>query len=276
MDSILDKNYSLYSQNPNINIIVDTDQYSTDFMKCLRHAGEEADGILDSYEALYDEQCGPKRERVAALDIAVLGGLDGRADQAFSQIHHLYSASEDSSLNLGDIYLLADTSIMFLLQKGMNIIQTPVRPGFLTENVGIIPIGRPSIITTKGLEWDVTDWSTEFGGQISTSNHIKANVVRVKTTERVLFTVQVADTGVLPPPHVNVKRNEIIQQKGIIVKGEEKLDEEDDTRSKGEKEREKEEAKGGSKEEVAQQSSKRGEEAEKGRSEPQSKKRKLA
>ena len=245
MDSISDETYNLYSNDPNINIIVDTDQYSTDFMKCLRHASEEADGILDSYEAQYNEQWGLKRERVPALDVAVLGGLDGRADQAFSQIHHLYSASEDFGLNLGDIHLFADNSIMFLLQKGMNIIQTPVKPGFLTEDVGIIPIGRPSMITTKGLEWDVVDWSTEFGTQISTSNHIKAKTVRVKTTERVLFTVELAEMEDVPASHITEKKNEINERGGTDLIENQIFDEKDNRLSskKGEKEKEREESK---------------------------------
>ena len=243
MDSISGHLYNSCFKNPNINFIVDTDQYSTDFMKCLRHASEKADVILESYEAQYNEQGGSQRERVAVLDAAVLGGLDGRADQAFSQIHHLYSASEDFSLNLGDIYLLADRSIIFLLQKGMNIIQTPVKPGYLTENVGIIPVGRPSIITTKGLEWDVTDWSTEFGTQISTSNHIKAKTVRVKTTERVLFTVELAEMEDLATSEMSEKRNKIGEKGGEYLEGKEKADEMDNTASskKSEKEIEKEE-----------------------------------
>ena len=213
-------------------------------MKCLRHASEKTDVILDSYEAQYNEQGASQRERVTALDVAVLGGLGGRADQAFSQIHHLYSASEDFSLNLGDIYLLADRSIMFLLQKGMNIIQTPVKPGFLTENVGIIPIGRPSIITTKGLEWDVTDWSTEFGTQISTSNHIKAKTVRVKTTERVLFTAELAEMEDLATSDLSERNYESIEKEWEDSEGKEKVEEKDNTSSgkKGEKEVENEES----------------------------------
>lgn len=65
-------------------------------------------------------------------------------------------------------------------------------PDLLTENVGIIPLGRPSVITTRGLEWDVTEWTTEFGGQISTSNHIRSGVIEVETSERVVFTVELA------------------------------------------------------------------------------------
>ena len=181
-DSILPEVADYYSQR-GVQLNKDNDQYSTDFMKCLKQIGMQVEPILGDRSRL---------TQAAALDVVVLGGLGGRADQAFSQIHHLYLASEDISLDLGDIYLVTPKSIIFVLHKGMNSIRTPVSPGLLTENVGIIPTGRPSIISTKGLEWDVEDWSTEFGTQMSTSNHIKANVVRVKTTERVLFTVELA------------------------------------------------------------------------------------
>ena len=182
-DSILPDAVEYYSQR-GVPLIKDIDQYSTDFMKCLKYIDIQVEYILGDRSKL---------TQAAALDVVVLGGLGGRADQAFSQIHHLYLASEDISLDLGDIYLVTPKSIVFVLHKGLNSIRTPVSPGFLTENVGIIPTGRPSVISTRGLEWDVEDWSTEFGTQISTSNHVKANVVRVKTTERVLFTVELAD-----------------------------------------------------------------------------------
>ena len=125
------------------------------------------------------------------LDIAIFGGLGGRADQAFSQLHHLYvSAHEGPTVSKGDLYLITPESIVFLLEEGLNKIQTPLDTGFFKENVGIIPVAKPSVITTRGLEWDVTDWPTEFGVQISTSNHIKSDIIEVETTERVLFTLE--------------------------------------------------------------------------------------
>lgn len=128
------------------------------------------------------------------LDVAVFGSLGGRADQAFSQLHQLYLiASTKFPSGSGDVYLLTPESVIFVLEIGLNRIRTPVGITFFTENVGIIPIARPSVITTRGLEWDVTDWPTAFGTQMSTSNHIKADIVEVETTERVLFTLEFAE-----------------------------------------------------------------------------------
>ncbi len=59
------------------------------------------------------------------------------------------------------------------------------------KHVGILPVGGPSVITTRGLEWDVREWRTEFGGRVSTSNHVlpETEVVEVETTREVLFTI---------------------------------------------------------------------------------------
>lgn len=126
------------------------------------------------------------------MDVAIFGSLGGRADQAFSQLHHLYTCSQDVPSMIGDLYLITAESVMFLMEKGKNKIHAPVGPSHFTENIGIIPIGRSSIITTHGLEWDVEDWTTEFGAQMSTSNHIRAEIVEVETSERVLFTLEIA------------------------------------------------------------------------------------
>jgi thiamine pyrophosphokinase len=167
------------------------------------------------------------------LDVLVLGGLGGRVDQAFSQIHHLYSValhnshqpsvSSSASIHPHEpkenktrshirLFLLSEESISFILLPGLNRILTSGtnnshtgKPSkakeegleqdqefYLSKNVGIIPLTGPATITTTGLEWDVTDWKTEIGGQISTSNHIRANEVNVTTTWPVLFTVEFA------------------------------------------------------------------------------------
>jgi thiamine pyrophosphokinase len=59
----------------------------------------------------------------------------------------------------------------------------------LGKHIGIIPLKECSILTTEGLEWDVTDWPTEFGGQMSTSNLVKEDWVTIVTSKAVLFTI---------------------------------------------------------------------------------------
>ncbi|KAL4941926.1 thiamine pyrophosphokinase [Aspergillus oleicola] len=191
-----------------VTIIQDKDEYSTDFTKSLRFIQQiKGDG----------------------LSILVLGGLGGRVDQAFSQIHHLYLISEERKKSQtqnesqgeaenkgggkkGNLYLISEESITFILSPGVNTIHTPrtnrpltpsspspsippsqpSQPYLLEENIGIIPLSGPASITTTGFQWDVQDWETQIGGQISTSNHIRAEIVSVESKVPVLFTVELA------------------------------------------------------------------------------------
>lgn len=44
---------------------------------------------------------------------------------------------------------------------------------FEGATVGLVPLGCPvRALTTNGLKWDVSDWPSSFGGNISTSNHL--------------------------------------------------------------------------------------------------------
>ncbi|KAL9086347.1 MAG: hypothetical protein Q9165_007133 [Trypethelium subeluteriae] len=179
LDSIRDE-VKRYYEEQGTAVLQDTDQYTTDLTKCLKFL----------HEARVDDT-----ERASRLENTVLiGGLGGRADQAFAQIHQLYEAVEKPELECGNIYFLTPKSMIFLLEKGVNTISTPL-PSCITENVGIIPIGKPAVITTKGLEWDVENWKTSFGTQVSTSNHIKASEVEITTSERFLFTMELVSSS---------------------------------------------------------------------------------
>lgn len=161
----------------------DPDQYSTDFVKCLKWIRKYIKHLHGS---------GAEAETAAQLDVVAIGGLGGRVDQGLSQIHHLYLAQDDPQLLDGRLYLLSEQSLSFVLGGGQNVIH--VDPENFNENVGIVPVLGPATITTKGLEWNVENWKTEFGGQISTSNHIRSNKVEVSFEgKRPLFTVELGD-----------------------------------------------------------------------------------
>ena len=153
-------------------IVHDADQYSTDLQKCL-------------------QQLSLARGSARSLQVIIFGGMSGRADQAFSLIHLLYTvACTKAPPGIADTFLITPSSLLFLLEEGHNRIEVPRASQLFTPNVGILPVGRPSMITTHGFEWDVIDWYTEFGGQVSTSNHIVSDMVEVYTTERVLFSME--------------------------------------------------------------------------------------
>jgi thiamine pyrophosphokinase len=172
LDSLRDDVCQYFESPPRqAKIIHDPDQYSTDFGKAVKH--------------IRNTHTGP-------VDIVTLGGLGGRVDQGLSQLHHLYLFQKEPGYRQGRVFLVSEESITFLLKTGTHSIK--VRDGgeeVFGKHVGIIPIREPSRITTKGLEWDVEDWETDFGGQMSTSNHVlpETEVVEVHTTKDVLFTI---------------------------------------------------------------------------------------
>ncbi|KAI9733805.1 MAG: hypothetical protein M1818_007072 [Claussenomyces sp. TS43310] len=152
----------------------DPDEYSTDFTKCFKYIRRH-----------YQRSC----------DIVCMGGLGGRVDQGIATLNHLYMFQQDYSD--GKVYLLSTEAITFVLKVGTHRIRVrgPEEPSILGKNVGIIPMKQPCHITTSGLTWDVTDWKTEFGGQISTSNYVREDYVTVATDGDVLFTIDIN----LPP-----------------------------------------------------------------------------
>jgi thiamine pyrophosphokinase len=124
----------------------------------------------------------------AVRDVVILGSLSGRVDHGLGILHEMLRETEATpGIRL---WLFSEASVSFILSKGLNVIHLPLSEGYFTANVGIIPIYGPGIITTKGLEWDVENWRTRMGFQVSTSNHIVADTVQVETSASVLFTVE--------------------------------------------------------------------------------------
>ncbi|KAI3319455.1 thiamine pyrophosphokinase [Xylariaceae sp. AK1471] len=179
LDSLSDEARQHFSRS---HIIRDPDQYSTDFTKAVRHA----------------------RRGFPGRDLVCMGGLGGRVDQGLSQLHHLYMFQTSPKYADGRMYLLSGESLSFVLKGGQRHrirVREPnpaIKDGFrrisgdpFAKYVGIIPVGGSAVISTKGLEWDVQDWPTAFGGQMSTSNHVlpETEVVDVQTDKDVLFTI---------------------------------------------------------------------------------------
>lgn len=173
LDSISQDAQQYYSDK-GVEIVKDSDQYSTDFTKSLKWMRQQ-----------WDKQKGSKEP----LDVVVLGGLGGRVDQGFSQIHHLYMVLSQPDLLRGFVYLLSEQSLSFVLADGKN--ELHVNDQVFTENVGILPWLGPTSISITGFEWDVSDWPTEVGKQVSTSNHIRSDTVTVTVHGTCpLFTVE--------------------------------------------------------------------------------------
>ncbi|CAD0110434.1 unnamed protein product [Aureobasidium uvarum] len=160
--------YSYY-QGCDVEVTEDPDQYSTDFGKAIKQ-------VL--------------REQPWQKNFLVLGTIAGRVDQGIgllSEIHREQHSKEHPDIRF---WLFSESSISFTLSPGATTIHTPLAERVITPNIGILPIFGPAHISTNGLEWDVEDWHTQMGGQVSTSNHIVKDQITISTDAEVLFTVE--------------------------------------------------------------------------------------
>jgi len=145
----------------------DDDQYSTDFGKCIKQ----------TFLAKPDVR-----------NILIVGSVSGRVDQGLGTLSEMLR--EQRAHPDVRFWLFSEESISFILHKGTSVIHTPLEQGLISPNIGIVPIFGPAHITTEGLEWNVQDWETSMGGQVSTSNHIVKDEISITTDFDVLFTVE--------------------------------------------------------------------------------------
>ncbi|KAI4133636.1 MAG: hypothetical protein LQ338_000148 [Usnochroma carphineum] len=179
--------------------VLDDNQYQTDLQKCLKQVKNLAQ---DWQGNLSNGHSAPPTDTARQMNVVLIGGIGGRFDHGFSQLHHLYQENVDEDYAFrGRIWLANRDSICFLLSKGLNHIKTPVGDGQFGRCVGIIPIGRPSVVRTEGLEWNLRGEVTEFGGLMSTSNHITQDSIVVDTSERVLLTIELDEFQRTLTPH---------------------------------------------------------------------------
>ncbi|KAF9902177.1 hypothetical protein EC991_005223 [Linnemannia zychae] len=175
------------------------DDYSTDFMKCVELVrARDSDLTTNSSKATTANSTpvisttasrvpahSTQEERWANnYGIVALGGTGGRFDQSMSSIHHLYILNQERQATL-----VSDESIVIVLGAGTHEINCNL--DIEGPTCGIIPVGSSeATLTTSGLKWDIEDWKTSFGTQISTSNALVGSKVIIKTTAPVVWTTE--------------------------------------------------------------------------------------
>lgn len=148
----------------NVPIERDPDQYATDLMKCLSVVPDHI------------------------TEVVLLGGLSGRLDQTVHVLALLHRLRHERRR----IFAITDDSLAWVLDAGEHEISLPWPDGPLGPTCGILPVGVASAtLTTEGLEWNLSDAPSSFDGLVSTSNHIAAATVRVRTSAPVWWTVEV-------------------------------------------------------------------------------------
>ncbi|KAF9084556.1 cAMP-dependent protein kinase subunit [Mortierella sp. GBA35] len=193
LDSLRDS-VKEYYQSMGVTVERVPDQDSTDFMKCVElvRARDPSHSIttttptsLSSDTSVIPSKESSEHLQASNLGIIALGGTGGRFDQSMSSIHHLYILNQERNATL-----ISDESIVILLGPGTHEITCSLE--IEGPTCGIIPVGSSeAILTTTGLKWDIEDWKTSFGTQVSTSNALVGSKVTIKTTAPVVWTTEV-------------------------------------------------------------------------------------
>jgi thiamine pyrophosphokinase len=215
LDSLSSITRQIYA-SMGVQIVEDKSVDTTDFAKCLgwiRQVWRDTTSLPGMATALDVIVLGGLSGRVdqgmSALHHVYL------AERELDERGEVRRGVEERERWQGNTYLLSRQSLTFALGMGRNVLHLGPEEGYSVEervrmnveqvsapaavdrgratasttcdsfgeNIGILPLRGPCKITTKGLEWDVTGWPTEFGGQVSTSNHIRSGTVEVEVVE---------------------------------------------------------------------------------------------
>ncbi|KAI7938011.1 hypothetical protein MJO28_014931 [Puccinia striiformis f. sp. tritici] len=184
-----------FYENSQSQIILDQDQDSTDFGKCLR--------LIEGV----DKQCESNGDQ-SNSSLLIHGGLTGRLDQTIHTLHTLLlrlGPPSASSNHLLEDFLetwVVDTdagSMACALERNVkHLLHIPSswRQGPSPLTCGILPIGvNHATVTTRGLKWNLDQTKTSMTGLLSTSNHIlpATDVVEVESDERLIWTMEIPE-----------------------------------------------------------------------------------
>ncbi|KAF9092255.1 hypothetical protein BGX27_001864, partial [Mortierella sp. AM989] len=188
LDSLRDSVKDYYASN-GVPIDKLDDQDSTDFMKCVQLVRSHDPApksnsatLSNSKSSKIEEQ---EQNQSNNIGVVALGGTGGRFDQSMSCIHHLYILNRERHA-----ILVSDESIVVVLGPGKHEITCNL--DIEGPTCGILPVGSSeATLTTVGLKWDIENWKTSFGTQMSTSNALVASKVTIETNASVVWTTEI-------------------------------------------------------------------------------------
>jgi len=175
-DSLRPDVEEFYKSFKNVKIEQDSDQNSTDLMKCV--------------SSLFDKETQDGSDQ---YDIVILGGLSGRLDQTIHTLSYLHKLRKYRDR----VFAITDGSVVWVLDSGEH--EIVINHDVLGKTCGLLPLGIDStVLTTTGLRWNLTEQESSLDGLLSTSNHLlpEEPVVHIKTTRPVLWTAELRTAGI--------------------------------------------------------------------------------
>ena len=110
----------------------------------------------------------------------IVGELTGRVDhlfKVFSCLCQYYNRNKT-------VWFLGNDNLIFPL-KGNSVVDLYDRSEW--SHYGLVPVDGPTVVSTTGFRWNLSNETMELGGLVSTSNEALEQRVFVNSTELVLF-----------------------------------------------------------------------------------------
>uniref|UniRef100_A0A1I8JJF6 Thiamine diphosphokinase n=2 Tax=Macrostomum lignano TaxID=282301 RepID=A0A1I8JJF6_9PLAT len=151
-DSVRPEVLQYYKDLPSTEVIPTPDQDRTDFDKCL--------------SCLLDSQRLNLNKEIAC--ILVLGGLGGRVDHTFGNLHTLVKWSSQCKPR---IYFATQHDLWVCLPPCQESVECRLLRPRQGKYAGLIPLDQPCLnVYTSGLKWNLAGDTLSFTGLVSTSN----------------------------------------------------------------------------------------------------------
>lgn len=181
LDSLRDDVRQYYGRN-GCAIEQDLDQDTNDLDKCLQAVAAKQKQYCEE-ESMSSPSSSPHLPYV----VCVFGAFGGRLDQEMASINALYRWRG----KFGRLILYTEETSALLLPEGVEN-QIIINEELEGPTCGLIPIGmRCESCTTTGLKWNLNDSVLEFGGMVSSSNHVVDDeVVTVKASSPLIWTTE--------------------------------------------------------------------------------------
>ncbi|PAV16684.1 Thiamin pyrophosphokinase [Pyrrhoderma noxium] len=152
-------------------VVKDPDQDSTDLMKCI--------SALEELESRTPDK--------PQFTIVLLGGLSGRFDQTIHTVSYLHRLAKRRHRT----FVVTDDNIGWCLNSGEHIIE--IDPELVGPTCGLLPVGvDSSVITTRGLKWNLRQFESSFDGLVSSSNAAVEKEIYVSTSRPIFWNIELA------------------------------------------------------------------------------------
>ncbi|KAF3991840.1 hypothetical protein FT663_02028 [Candidozyma haemuli var. vulneris] len=198
-DSLRDEVKQYYRSKGTV-VIPQYSQYATDFMKAIDVALLAHTSGKDELYKQVDDDSGlaklvKKYQERVPFTAYIAGGIGGRFDQTFHSINQLYATKlEFPNIRL---FFVSDNDLVFLAPTGTTYVKFANKKLFNQHDpvpkLGLLPFGNRVILTTKGLKYDVENWVSQVGGNVSTSNGVSGTTgFVIEATDDIVVNIEIS------------------------------------------------------------------------------------